>query len=80
METRSCEASAPCPLDCGSGQFGSWGQCSVSCGAGVKIRQRRIVKNNDDGSQECQDDVQEELCEMEECEMETTTLQSGKDF
>ena len=73
METRSCEASAPCPLDCGSGQFGSWGQCSVSCGAGVKIRQRRIVKNNDDGSQECQDDVQEEICEMDNLPMTSTT-------
>ena len=78
VETISCDGPVQCLLDCGSDQFSSWGQCSVSCGVGVKIRQRRVVKNNIDGSQECQDDVQEEICEMQECELETTTLQIGK--
>ena len=52
----SCNTLLPCPIDGGWSSWQSWGECSMSCGTGVQIRQR--VCNNpapEHGGADCPD-------------------------
>lgn len=51
-ETKACSSEAG-PKSCLWTQWGSWGRCSVSCGAGRHERMRRIQRKSDPGGLPC---------------------------
>ena len=66
-----CEKLPPCPIHCLFSKWGSWGQCSVTCGnspgAGTRTRCRHVMREAQHGGLECMGGKTEqtgcELCE-----------------
>ena len=56
----------PCP--CVWGEWSEWGECSVSCGGGVKYRQRDVATEATNGGDECDGMASETAsCRMNPC-------------
>jgi hypothetical protein len=43
----------PCPRDCKVSDFGAWGECSVTCGKGIKTRSRSVITKSQGGGRIC---------------------------
>jgi hypothetical protein len=50
--TRSCNT-FDCPMNCVQGNWGEWGDCSVSCGSGHKTRSRSVIDHPTFGGKYC---------------------------
>lgn len=67
-ETRDgCNANIPCPNHCQVGPWAEWSACSQSCGPGVSVRERRVLKEPDDDGQACPELHQERRCLLASC-------------
>lgn len=51
-ETKDCNTN-PCPVDCEVSEWGEWGDCSVTCGVGVKKRERVVTQFAEHGGAKC---------------------------
>lgn len=48
QETREgCNAEVPCPSHCQVGPWTDWSACSESCGPGLSVRERPVLKEPD---------------------------------
>ncbi|KAL8453703.1 hypothetical protein Emag_001748 [Eimeria magna] len=67
-ETRDgCNADVPCPNHCQVGPWAEWSACSQSCGPGISVRERTILKEPDDDGQACPELHQERRCFLASC-------------
>lgn len=58
------------PVDCiVSAKWNDWGVCSARCGAGVKQRTRRIMRNPLNGGKPCNSTVEKIACEGVNCKV-----------
>ncbi|XP_043922260.1 SCO-spondin-like [Protopterus annectens] len=51
-EIKECNLQ-PCPVDCLVSNWSDWSECSVSCGGGVSVQERRIIIAPQNGGEEC---------------------------
>jgi hypothetical protein len=65
-ETASCDA-GPCPVHCTVSEWGSWGDCSRTCGTGTHTRTRSIVTDAANEGRVCPILSQEDQCEVFPC-------------
>jgi len=56
-----------CPEDCDLGDWGTWGQCDVPCGAGKQVATRELVSLPKYNGTTCDALTQERACDMGEC-------------
>merc|ERR1711871_560024 len=56
-----------CPINCETGDWGSWNNCSVSCGGGHQTRRRNVTVNADHGGAVCPGLVQTQACNVGAC-------------
>ncbi|KAL8441527.1 hypothetical protein Emed_007553 [Eimeria media] len=67
-ETRDgCNADVPCPNHCQVGPWAEWSACSQSCGPGISVRERTVLKEPDDDGQACPELHQERRCFLASC-------------
>jgi len=67
-ETRDCIDLPVCPVDCSWSDWHEWSNCSSSCGAGIKSRQRFRASFEAYGGQQCQGTEDAEApCVMPDC-------------
>ena len=52
-EFKSCPPVNKCPVDCVVGYWSEWTACSQSCGTGLKLRNRSIIKESTFGGAKC---------------------------
>ena len=52
-ETKLCPPVNICPIDCVVGYWSEWTPCSQSCGTGLKLRNRSIIKEAMFGGAKC---------------------------
>jgi len=56
------------PVDCVLSEWGTWSECSESCGAGAHTRTRRILQSPKDGGKSCDSQlVQLRTCKQTAC-------------
>eukprot|EP00929_Paragymnodinium_shiwhaense_P112282 TRINITY_DN80542_c0_g1_i1.p1 TRINITY_DN80542_c0_g1~~TRINITY_DN80542_c0_g1_i1.p1 ORF type:complete len:912 (+),score=204.02 TRINITY_DN80542_c0_g1_i1:163-2898(+) len=65
-QVKKCETK-PCPVDC-EGQYGPWGQCSQTCGVGLKMRPFIVVTAAANGGLPCNQTNKTEVCHRKPCE------------
>jgi hypothetical protein len=65
-ETRSCNLQN-CPVDCEVGEWGSWGECSASCGGGTQSRSRTVEVESSYGGQDCPALTETRSCNTQRC-------------
>lgn len=70
-ESRTCN-DYPCPVDCKVHEFDDWGDCSVTCGRGEQLRQRR-VETPLWGGKACPHSTENQYCESVVCPTTTTS-------
>merc|ERR1719245_2257904 len=56
-----------CPVDCEVGDFGAWGDCSVTCGGGIQKRKRSITTDAAHGGNACPALEEEQECITQSC-------------
>lgn len=57
-----------CPIDCAWNVWGGWGQCSRTCGGGVRLREREMLSQASNGGAACPGSPAEILaCNVEDC-------------
>jgi len=68
-ETAGCECARE--QDCELSDWSAWGECSVSCGMGQKVRTKSILQSALNGGTPCEGDLQEvDACENSETDEE----------
>ncbi len=66
-ETAACNPQA-CPIDCMWDDWGSWGECSQSCGSGSQSRSRSEARSAANGGAACDGDITEsQECNTQQC-------------
>ena len=55
------------PVDCQVGDYGSWSECSATCGLGTKTKQRNVTVQPAFCGQECPALFETESCSKEDC-------------
>jgi hypothetical protein len=66
-DQENCNAFS-CPIDCAWNSWGAWGECSKSCGGGLKLRQRMYLPMAHNGGKVCPGSPAEILvCNVQEC-------------
>lgn len=66
-DEEACSLKA-CPQDCELGDWSAWTTCSVSCGNGTSLRERKIVSREAEGGKPCSGALeQENPCYQEGC-------------
>jgi len=66
LQQRTCMTQA-CPSDCALESWGSWGECSLTCGGGVHTRTREVITPNTFGGKACADSEQSRSCNNFAC-------------
>ena len=66
-ETEQCPSTKPCPIDSKFSEWSSWGECSVTCGTGIKKRTQPCIES-EYGGKPC---LEKEKIETEICETNT---------
>ena len=66
---RACNKVA-CPQDCEMEAWGSWSQCSRTCGGGVRTRSRNVKQQAFFGGIPCGGTLQEEVCNPQPCDQD----------
>merc|ERR1719230_909880 len=56
------------PVDCEVEDWSLWSECSATCGGGTRTRERKVVKEPENGGAACQDREEEGSCKTEPCE------------
>uniref|UniRef100_A0A8D8QUS7 Thrombospondin type-1 domain-containing protein 7B n=1 Tax=Cacopsylla melanoneura TaxID=428564 RepID=A0A8D8QUS7_9HEMI len=56
-----------CPVDCAYSEWTPWSECTALCGPGVQNRTRKIIRQPQNGGQECDQTIQWKPC-GETCE------------
>ncbi|CAE7238969.1 HMCN1, partial [Symbiodinium pilosum] len=57
-----------CPTDCVLADWSTWQPCSVTCGNGTTLRERKVLVKEDGGGRPCNDPLEEEkLCAQKAC-------------
>eukprot|EP01012_Entosiphon_sulcatum_P049575 TRINITY_DN6820_c0_g1_i6.p1 TRINITY_DN6820_c0_g1~~TRINITY_DN6820_c0_g1_i6.p1 ORF type:complete len:7637 (+),score=112.47 TRINITY_DN6820_c0_g1_i6:5459-28369(+) len=57
----------PCPVDCVVAQWGSWTECTKTCGGGVRSRTRKVVLAAQHSGLPCPALAEEEICNTDPC-------------
>jgi hypothetical protein len=65
----------PCPRDCVQGEWGSWGACGVTCGAGLKARVRQPAKAAEYGGKACAVVRETAACSLAACPVDCAVAQ-----
>ena len=66
-QTRGCTG-PPCPVDCVMGEWGSWSECSETCGSGTQDRTRTIVTQAANDGTACPSNLtQTQTCNTQPC-------------
>ena len=69
-EDRPCNR-LPCPtVDCRVGDWGGWSACSASCGGGVVVRVRRVLRRPSSLGQRCPPTGQSRACGASKCPLD----------
>ena len=55
------------PIDCQVGDYGSWSECSATCGLGTKTKQRNVTVQPAFCGQDCPALFETESCSKEDC-------------
>ncbi|CAD7963451.1 unnamed protein product [Amoebophrya sp. A25] len=69
LETRSCNEDSPCIDQCLLSDWSVWSECSTTCGAGQKSRQRYVIQEAGKG-RSCLNDAEVDLLEVAPCDNE----------
>ncbi|XP_058420257.1 A disintegrin and metalloproteinase with thrombospondin motifs 12 isoform X2 [Diceros bicornis minor] len=72
----SCNRDVLCPSDW---TVGSWSECSVSCGGGVRIRSVTCAKNHDEPCDKTRKPNSHALCGLQQCPSSRRVLKPNKD-
>ena len=55
-------------IDCKWSEYGSWSECSRTCGTATRERQRTILQHSSNGGKDCSgQEKQTEDCKLPEC-------------
>lgn len=57
----------PCPVDCKMSDWSNWTLCSITCGGGVKFRNRTVVLSSKNGGVACGPASEQMPCSTEPC-------------
>ena len=67
VEERACEDLTGCIGNCEVGDFSAWSSCSMSCGPGIRFRNRSITQHPGGGGTPCPALVEREDCALAAC-------------
>jgi hypothetical protein len=70
-EHQACDEQA-CPSDCEVDQWGPYGDCSLSCGGGVRVQERIITKPMVGGGKACPATIRNHACPTNPCPVHCT--------
>lgn len=78
MESNDCNRFS-CPEDCEVGEWGSWGDCSLTCGGvGTMTRSRSVTKEASNGGASCGNLAEESDCNEGACPVHCEVGQWGQ--
>jgi len=67
--SRSCNEDA-CPVDCETGDWSEWGDCSSECNGGVKQKIRSVITVAQNGGQACGETSVADSCNLQSCDVD----------
>jgi len=67
--SRTCNEDA-CPVDCETGDWSEWGDCSSECNGGVKQKIRSVISVAQNGGQACGETSVAESCNVQSCDVD----------
>ena len=54
-------------VDCKVGKWKAWGECSLTCGGGIKTKTREVIQQPNQRGEKCPTLEERDVCNTEEC-------------